>query len=99
MTKLLFFLGVLLFSFTTLFAQNPKANTGIIQGTIVTNDGKPAACVTIKIDRSRRGAVSNEKGEYTIRHVMPGTWVLKTSAVAITAQQKEITVVAGQTLQ
>lgn len=95
MKKLLSLLSAFLLSITALFAQN----NGTIKGTIVTSDGQPAAYVTVRIDRSKWGGISNENGEYIIQHVKPGSWTLKVSAVAAATQEKVITVTAGQTLQ
>ena len=76
---------------TTSFAQN-------IKGTITTSDGKPAVNVTVRIDRSRWGGISNENGEYTIKNIKPGTWTVKVTAVAAVSQEKTVTVAAGQTV-
>ena len=99
MTKLLFVLTALLFSVTLLTAQNVKPNNGTIKGTITTSDGKPAASVTINIEKGRWGAVSNDKGEYIIKNIKPGKWILKVSAVTTEAQEKGITIHANETLQ
>lgn len=93
MTKRLLFLITFLFSITTLFAQ-----TGTIKGKVTTSDGQPGAYITVRIDRSNKGAISNEKGEYLIKNVKPGNWTLKISAVAAASQDQTVTVVAGQTV-
>lgn len=95
MSKRLFFLSVLMFSATVLFAQS----NAVIRGNVTTSDGKPAVNVTVRIERSKKGAISNENGEYIIENVRPGTWLLKVSAVAAATQEKEISIAAGQTLQ
>jgi len=94
MGKLLLFLHVFILSTTVLFAQN-----GTVKGTITTADGQPAINITLRIDRTKWGAISNEKGEYIIKNVKPGSWLLKATAIAAVAQEKPITVAAGQTLQ
>lgn len=99
MQKLLLFLATLLFSITGSFAQSSTGNNGIIKGVITTSDGKPVSFVTISIERAKWGTVSNEKGEFTIRNVKPGNWIVKVSAVTTVSQEKEITVTAGQTVQ
>lgn len=93
MNKRLLFLITFLFSITTLFAQ-----TGTIKGKVTTSDGQPGAYITVRIDRSSKGAISNEKGEYLIKNVKPGNWTLKISAVAAAAQDQNVTIVAGQTV-
>ena len=94
MGKLLLFLHIFILSTTVLFAQN-----GTVKGTVTTADGQPAINITLRIDRTKWGAISNEKGEYTIKNVKPGSWLLKATAIAAVAQEKPITVAAGQTLQ
>lgn len=97
MTKLLLALGTLFFSITTLWGQNPKGNNGIVKGTVTTSDGKPAAYVTIKIDRTSLTGISDEQGAYIITNIKPGNWKVKTFAVSISTEEKEVTVVANQT--
>lgn len=99
MTKHLFFLSLLLFSIHVVTAQNVKDNNGIISGTITTSDGKPASNVTVRIERSKWGGISDEKGEFIIKNVRPGSWLLKVSAVAAVAQERSVTVTPGQTVR
>lgn len=94
MIKRLLLLCTLLFAVTGLFAQA----TGFVKGTITTSDGKPAANVTVLIEQTKWGAISNEKGEYLIKNVRPGAWNLKVSAVSVITQVKQITVGAGETV-
>lgn len=98
MIKHLFFLSLLLLSIHVVFAQGGKDNNGIISGTITTSDGKPASNVTVRIERSKWGSISDEKGEFIIKNVKPGNWLLKVSAVAAVAQEKQVSVAAGQTV-
>ncbi|SEW01188.1 iron complex outermembrane recepter protein [Chitinophaga sp. YR573] len=93
MTKRLLLLITLVFSITTVFAQNS------VKGTVTTSDGNPAVNVTIRIENSKWGDITNEKGEYTIKYVKPGNWVLKVSAVAAASQEKAISIAEGQNLQ
>lgn len=67
MTKYLFFLSLLLLSINVLFAQGGKDSNGAISGTITTSDGKPASNVTIRIERSKWGGISDGKVEFITR--------------------------------
>lgn len=98
MTRLLLVLTSFLIG-TISFAQTNKAGNGIIKGSITTSDGKPAAYVTVKIERSKWGSISNEEGTYTINNVKAGTWKIKVSAVGMISQEKEASVAAGETAQ
>ncbi|HMF72680.1 MAG TPA: TonB-dependent receptor, partial [Flavitalea sp.] len=99
MTKLFSLLLIFIFSYIILPAQNLKGSNSIIKGTITTSDGKPVTDVTIKIEQSKWGALSNQKGQYIIRNVKPGNWKLKVSAVGTTPQEREINLAADQILQ
>jgi iron complex outermembrane recepter protein len=99
MTKFLFLLIAAAWFNTVTYSQNLKASGGNIKGLITTSDGLPAAYVTIRLERTGRSVASNEKGEYMIRNVSPGTWTLSVSAVEAVSEKKEITVVAGETVQ
>ncbi|HEY0299308.1 MAG TPA: TonB-dependent receptor, partial [Arachidicoccus sp.] len=79
-----------------IFAQS---NNGVIKGIITTADNKPAENISIMIEPAKRGTITDEKGKYTISRLAPGNYVLKISSVGLTAQQKEISVVAGQTVE
>jgi iron complex outermembrane receptor protein len=91
--------GLLLILLTTLFntslAQNQQ--TGAVQGTVTTSDGKPAEYVSVGIIGTNSGTSTSEKGTFKINRVKPGTYTLSVSAVNITPQQKQITITAGAT--
>ena len=98
MTKNLLLFALLVFSVSIAFAQQPKTRHAIVKGTVITSDGKPAGYVTIQIDNTNWGGITNEDGEYVIRNVKPGSWVLTMSSVASLSSGKKITVAAGQVL-
>ncbi|HEY9262651.1 TonB-dependent receptor [Chitinophaga sp.] len=95
----LFLLMTCLLVGTHLHAQTAKDNNGAIKGTITTSDGKPAPLVTIRIKNAKWGDISNEKGVYAIKNIKPGTWTLLVSDLVSIAEEKQITVSAGQTSQ
>jgi iron complex outermembrane receptor protein len=77
------------------FAQT---TTATLRGKITTTDGKPAPFITVSIKHTSLGALSNDKGEFIIRHVPAGKHTLKISAIGIAAQEKQVTLSPGQTL-
>jgi iron complex outermembrane receptor protein len=87
---------VVTFLSLSLSAQN---RNGIIQGHVLTSDGRPAAGVSIQVLRTSRGAVSDEKGSFRITGVRPGSYTIKVSAISSFAQEKTIAISAGQILQ
>ncbi|SFM82222.1 iron complex outermembrane recepter protein [Chitinophaga sp. YR627] len=96
MTRFLFFISLLVLSVNSIYAQQ---NGGTITGTITTSDGKPASNVTIRIEKSKWGGISDENGTFSISDVRPGNWQVKVTAVAVESQEKTVTVTAGQTVQ
>lgn len=85
---------LLLLMVTTTYAQQ---NTGMIKGTITTNDGEPGAHVSIQIKEVNRGTVANEKGEYTFRKVTAGSYKLQVSLMGYEPVEQAVNVEAGNT--
>lgn len=71
---------------------------GSIKGKITSADGQPVAFVNIGLKNKNQGTATNENGEYTFAKVKAGTYTVKVSAVGIITQEKNITVVTGETL-
>lgn len=88
-----FFLLMLL-SVASLPAQ---AQRGAIQGRIVTADGQPAASVSVGLQGTTRGADTDARGNYRISGLAPGTYSLGVRLVGFGAQERDVTVTAGQT--
>lgn len=82
-----------------LFAGNTMAQSknGSISGSIKTSDGNPAAYIGVGLKNTTKITQTDEKGQYTLKNVAPGTYTIKTSAaIGISAQEKSVTVTAGQ---
>jgi len=73
------------------------AQTGTIRGTVTTSDGQPAEFVNIVLEKTARGAVVNEAGQYAIHKVAPGTYTVIASFTGLIAQKSTVTVAAGET--
>jgi iron complex outermembrane receptor protein len=73
---LIFFL--LIFPFFV-FAQDNKSGAGIISGTISTADGQAAPYVSVWIKNTGKGATTDIKGNFEIKKIKPGNYLLAIS--------------------
>lgn len=71
--------------------------TGSIKGTIKTSDGDAAEYVNISIEGSAKGGVADRKGNFEIRNIAPGTYVLAASFIGLETQKQTVEVKAGET--
>lgn len=83
-----------------LLSVNLKAQTksGSISGQVKTSDGKPAAFVSVGLKNSNKTTETNESGNFTFKNVPAGKYVVKISAVGVKAQEKEVLVSEGQSV-
>ncbi|UYQ95397.1 TonB-dependent receptor [Chitinophaga horti] len=87
---------LMIFLPVAMLAQNRNEN-GAIRGQVTTSDGQPAMNVTVLLLQTGKGAYTNEKGEYLIRGVKPGSYQLKVTSVEVGGQQQAVSVTGGQT--
>lgn len=73
------------------------AQTGSIKGTIKTADGQPAAMVSVSLNGTAKGAVTNDNGIYQINKIAPGTYTLTAKLVGYVSQNRQVEVKAGET--
>ena len=76
------------------FAQN---TVPAIKGSVVSSDQQAVPGISIRIEGSSMGTISNDKGEFVFKKLKPGTYVLLLSAVGINNQQQSVTVTEGST--
>lgn len=103
--KLLLLLGSVLFLPLMGYAAHYKltekyitiADKGSIKGRVKTNEGRPAEFVTIAI-KGVKSAQVDARGNYLLKDLEPGTYKLTVSFIGRVVQEKEVTVVAGETL-
>ncbi|ARS39400.1 TonB-dependent siderophore receptor [Sphingobacteriaceae bacterium GW460-11-11-14-LB5] len=95
--KFTFFLNII--AFFLLLAGNTMAQSknGSVSGSVKTSDGNPASYVSVGLKNTGKTTQTDEKGNFTIKNVIPGTYTIKTSAIGVAAQEKSVTVVAGAT--
>ncbi|WP_221394084.1 TonB-dependent receptor [Dyadobacter sp. NIV53] len=73
------------------------AQTGKIEGQILTSDGKPAEYVSVGLKGLKIGTSSDDDGNFRLNRVKPGVYTIMASFVGLTTQEKEIEVLDGQT--
>ncbi|MDE1191017.1 MAG: TonB-dependent receptor [Arachidicoccus sp.] len=73
--------------------------SGVIKGKITTSDGKPAAYISVSVDKLNKGAVTDENGEYIIKKVPVGTWTIRINSVGIASEKRTVTIQANETVE
>ena len=91
--KYIYFLFLFAIGHQTTWAQT----TGSIRGTIKTSDGSPAEFVNVSIEGTSKGAVAGRNGNYEIKNVTAGNYVLIASFVGLENRRQQVDVAAGQT--
>lgn len=74
-------------------------NTGGIRGVIKTSDGNGAGFVNVAIQGTSKGSVADKEGNYELKNIIPGSYVLVASFIGLESKKQTITVVAGQIIQ
>lgn len=97
MTRIIFFLSLLLISATPLFAKNSLENTGTINGTITNSDKKPAAGATVQLKGSDKTVFTNEAGEFVLQNIEAGSYEIQVSLIGYETAAQQVTVKANQT--
>ncbi len=89
----------LLLLFLAIFmAQSSFAQTQTVKGTVVDQEGQPLPGVTIKVDGSSQGAVTDINGEYIIQNVANGS-TLSFSFIGMKSKQEKASPSMNVTLQ
>lgn len=73
-----------------------QSKNGSVSGTIKTSDGNPASFVSVGLKNTSKTTQTDEKGNFLIKNVNPGSYTIKISAVGVSVQEKQITVTANQ---
>ncbi|MGN6400570.1 MAG: TonB-dependent receptor [Flavisolibacter sp.] len=96
MTRLFLTFCILALSASS-FAQTQNQLTGSIKGIITTSDNKPLVSVTIRLKGTKKAALSNSEGAFTIDNIQPGNYDLEVSSIGYQPLEKEVAVTAGST--
>ncbi|MEP7318711.1 MAG: TonB-dependent siderophore receptor, partial [Panacibacter sp.] len=86
-------LAAIIFSFSAI-AQNGQ---GVVKGRLTTDDGKPAAYVTLFLKDTKMKVISDDEGFYIFNHVSDGNYIVITSFVGLQTQSQKISVHNGET--
>lgn len=70
--------------------------SGTIRGRVTDNNGGAVEAVSVGLQGTTQGDITDEQGRFSIRAVAPGTYTLTVSAVGLRSEQQQVTVTAGQ---
>ncbi|TCK82924.1 TonB-dependent receptor [Albibacterium bauzanense] len=107
MTILNFKVKVLLSTITIiLFSGLLKAQTtdndrtqrpGSISGTIVSELNEPLTRISIKLEETQTGTITNSEGQFEIKNLSAGSYTITASGIGYTASKQNVRVNAGET--
>ena len=83
---------LLLLSFSLSFAQ-----TGNINGSVKTSDGKPAELVSITIKGTNKAVSTDKSGSYQLKNIKPGVQTLVATFVGLQNQEQTVEVKSNET--
>ena len=92
MNKFIITLVVSIFCATLSFAQN-----GTLNGTIVSSDNLPLETVTITVNGTKFGTQTDSQGNFEIKNIKAGDYLLKATFVGFTIKDVPFTIVENQT--
>lgn len=71
---------------------SPMAVMGAVSGTIVDEHGAPVPGATVSVKPFNRGTVTNEKGQFNLRDLSPGSYILTVTFIGYHSVEKNIQV-------
>lgn len=74
---------------------NAQEKTGTIKGSITTNDGKPAADVTVLLQPGNKGTITDENGNFGIYRIKEGSYLLTISLTGYKTIEEKVEVTNG----
>ncbi|TWR29181.1 TonB-dependent receptor [Mucilaginibacter pallidiroseus] len=78
--------------------QRNDQQTGSIHGRVTTSDGNVASMVSVALKGTSFGAITNEDGEYHIKKIPAGNYIVVVSAVGLYPKEKAVTVTPRGTI-
>ena len=90
--------AIFIFLFFPGFLFGQKSEPGSLKGKITTADDQPAAYVSVQIKNSTIGTVTDEKGNFEIRKIKPGEYILHISLLGYSDQEIQVIVKQNETI-
>lgn len=87
-----------LFFFFLLYSTVAFAQPGHIKGEVRTADGQPAEWVTIGIQGTNKGTMTGSSGNFQLKNVAAGEYVLTATSLGLEPQEQDVTVDPGETV-
>lgn len=81
-----------------LTAATSFAQTGTIKGTVSLSNDEAADNISVTLKGTKVGTITDSQGNYEIKNIKPGNYILKASVVGFSSKEKNITVTAGNEL-
>src|SRR5690554_1524156 len=97
---------LLLVTIFILFSSFLKAQTtdgdniqrpGSISGTIISELNEPLTRISISLEETQKGTVTNDEGNFEIKKLTAGNYTITASGIGYTASKQNIRVNAGET--
>lgn len=90
-------LVVILMTIMTTYPLQPaqaQSATGTVRGQILAETGEPLPAITIRLEATSVGSVTDEAGQFTLKRVPVGTYTLTATGIGYQAHKQNITVLA-----
>lgn len=94
--RTILFLFLCLSPFSFLHAEGDEGNS-TIKGTVLTNEGLPAAGVTVSLKGTRKNSVTDDDGNFHFKNIAAGDYQVEVQLVGYETIDKEVSVSAGKT--
>ena len=72
--------------------EDPEVPAGIVKGRITTIDKQPAAGVTVVLSGTNKATMTDEQGQFELKNIKEGAYVLEVSMVGLKTQSRELSV-------
>ena len=94
----IFLLCLIITPFSILHAEGDEDGTSHIRGNIITNEGTPAAGVTVILNGTKRNTLTDDDGNFQFKNVAAGKYEIVVSVVGYDSISKDVSVEEGKTI-